>query len=79
MFGLEPGRHLGAERKGNKFLVKLSEQPFSRNSPNSQFVVNSGKSWRTGLASGQVAEGVTSKESDEKQHSRCSCLNGCLG
>ncbi|KRY64735.1 hypothetical protein T11_3619 [Trichinella zimbabwensis] len=26
----------------------LSEQPFSRNSPNSQFAVNSGKSWRTG-------------------------------
>ena len=29
--------------------MKLSEQPFSRNSPNSQFADNSGKSWRTGL------------------------------
>ena len=36
-----------------KFLVKLSEQPFSRNSPNSQFTVNPGKSWRTCLASGR--------------------------
>jgi hypothetical protein len=36
-----------------KFLVKLSEQPFSRNSPNSQFAVNSRKSWRTGSASGR--------------------------
>ena len=35
-----------------KFLVKLSEQPFTRNSPNSQFGVNSRKSWRTGSASG---------------------------
>ena len=37
---------------------------------NSQFVVNSGKSWRTSSALGQVAGSVTSKESDEKQHSR---------
>ena len=36
-----------------KFLVKLPELPFSRNSGNSQFGVNSGKSWRTGLASGR--------------------------
>lgn len=36
-----------------KFLVKLSELPFSRNSGNSQFGVNFGKSWRTGLASGR--------------------------
>jgi hypothetical protein len=38
-----------------KFLVKLSEQPFSRNSRNSQFQfpANSGRSWRTSLASGK--------------------------
>ena len=35
-----------------KFLVKLSELPFSRNSRKSQFSVNFGKSWRTGWASG---------------------------
>ena len=33
-----------------KFLVKLSEQPFSRNSQNSQLT------WRTGLASGRKQE-----------------------
>ena len=36
-----------------KFLVKLSELPFSRNLRNSQFGVNSGKPWRTCLTSGR--------------------------
>jgi hypothetical protein len=36
-----------------KFLVKLSEQPLSRNLRNSQFATNSGRSWRTGSASGR--------------------------
>jgi hypothetical protein len=55
---------------------KLSEYPFNRNSPNSQFAANSRKSWRTSSASGQVAGRVTSKESDEKQHSRWPRLSG---
>ena len=62
--------------------VKLSKQPFSRNSPNSQFAVNSRKSWRT-----VRPHSVTSKETSrvEKQHSRWPCLSGkqsepaCLG
>jgi hypothetical protein len=42
-----------AHKEGNpspitpSFLM-LSAQPFSSNSPDSQVVVNSGKSWRTG-------------------------------
>ena len=36
-----------------KFLVKLSELPFSRNSRKSQFSVNFGKPWRTCLTSGR--------------------------
>lgn len=53
------------------FLMS-SAQPFSSNSPDSQVVVNSGKSWRSGSALWQVAGSVTSKETSgvEKQHSR---------
>jgi hypothetical protein len=53
------------------FLMS-SAQPFSSNSPDSQVVVNSGRSWRTGLALGQVAGSVTSKETSpvEKQGGR---------
>jgi hypothetical protein len=57
-----------------KFRVKLLELPFSRNSRNSKFGVNSRKSWITGSAS--VVGNVTSKERDEKQRSGWLCLSG---
>ena len=68
-------------------FLMLSAQPFSSNSPDSQVVVNSGKSWRTSSASRQMAGSVTSKETSrvEKQHSRWPHLSGiwsepaCLG
>ena len=67
--------------------VKLSEQPFSRNSQKSQFSANSGRSWRTGLASGrwQAVSHQRKLVESEKQHGRWPRLSGiwsepaCLG
>jgi hypothetical protein len=54
-----------------KFHVKLSELLFNRNSQNSQFADNwSWKILENQLDLRQGAGSVTSKESDEKQHSR---------
>lgn len=64
-----------------KFLVKLSELPFSRNSRNSQFGVNSGKSWRKILEKILVWPQAGSRQGhikgrDEKQHSGWLRLSG---
>ena len=73
------GREIMEPRQASLLKVQMFNNKicaFKEGKPNSQFVVKSGKSWRTGSASGQVAGSVTSKESDEKQHSRWPCLSG---